>query len=82
MSQEIISKVWQIAGIFGSVKAGLLIYENGKVSYVTEEGVEFAVPLAPSQCLGMNPNANGMTQREESSRKADKRAQPNAKDNH
>jgi hypothetical protein len=46
MAQEIISKVWQIFGIFGRVVPGLLIYENGKVSYVTEEGVQFAVDIA------------------------------------
>ncbi|MEO7922067.1 MAG: hypothetical protein ABIR30_00155 [Chitinophagaceae bacterium] len=49
MSQEIISKVWQMAGLFGTVTPGLLVYENGKVNFVTEEGIQFAVGLTELQ---------------------------------
>ena len=46
MAQELVSKVWQIAGVFGGVTAGLLTYSDGQVSYLTQEGVVFNVPLA------------------------------------
>lgn len=45
MEQQVISKVWQLSGLMGSVKAGLLVYDNGQVSYLTEEGTQFSVPI-------------------------------------
>ena len=45
MEQQIISKVWQLSGLMGSVKAGLLTYDNGQVAYISEEGVQFEAPI-------------------------------------
>lgn len=49
MSQEIVSKVWHLAGLFGVVTPGLLIYEGGNVHYVTDEGEQFGVKLSELQ---------------------------------
>lgn len=49
MADEIISKVWQLSGLIGPVTAGLMLYEEGQVTYLTEEGVQFSVPLAALQ---------------------------------
>lgn len=46
MEQQILSKVWQLSGLMGSVKAGLLILDNGQVTYLTEEGTQFSEPLS------------------------------------
>jgi hypothetical protein len=46
MDQQIISKVWQLSGLMGSVRAGLLVYDNGQVIYINDEGSQFSVPLA------------------------------------
>ena|SRR5688572_10969855 len=46
MDQYLVSKVWQIAGLIGRVTPGLLVWENEKVSYITEEGLQFNVPLS------------------------------------
>ena len=46
MEQELVSKVWNIPGIFGSVTPGLLVWKEGNVAFITEEGVQFNVPLS------------------------------------
>ena len=46
MTQQLISKVWQLAGIFGIVTPGVLIWDDGEVLYVTQAGTQFEVPLA------------------------------------
>jgi hypothetical protein len=46
MVKNIISKVWRIAGIFGRVTPGVLIWENGYVTFITQEETKFKVPLA------------------------------------
>ncbi len=46
MNNELISKVWQIAGLFGSVTPGALVWKNGQVIFITEEAVQFQAPLA------------------------------------
>ncbi len=45
MAQEIISKVWQISGLIGSVIPGLLIYKNEEVSFLAYNEMQFKVPL-------------------------------------
>ncbi len=39
--EELISKVWQIHGLVGRVTAGFLIYNNNRVQFITEEGIQF-----------------------------------------
>ena len=46
MEQDLVSKVWQISGLIGSVVPGLLTWSNGQVAFITPEGVQFEVPLA------------------------------------
>jgi hypothetical protein len=46
MDQEIVSKVWQIHGALSVATPGLLILSEGKVSFVTEQGEQFNVPVA------------------------------------
>lgn len=46
MERELISKVWQIAGLVGKVVPGALILRNGYVAFITEKGIQFNVPLA------------------------------------
>lgn len=45
MDQQIVSKVWQMHGALVVATPGLLIFDNGIVSFVTEEGEKFNVPL-------------------------------------
>lgn len=45
MDQQIISRVWRLKGLFGRVFAGILIWDNGRVLFITEEGVEFDMPF-------------------------------------
>ncbi len=40
-----VSRVWRIFGLIGKVEAGVLIYDEGKVIYITDEGIQFDVPL-------------------------------------
>jgi hypothetical protein len=49
MDNQVISKVWQLSGLMGSVKAGLLVYDNGNVAYINEEGTQFSVPVSALQ---------------------------------
>ena len=46
MSRELISKVWQVQGLVGKVVAGALVFKKEQVTYITEEGIQFSVPLA------------------------------------
>lgn len=46
MEDELVSKVWQIAGLVGKVVPGALILRKGFVAFITEEGIQFNVPLA------------------------------------
>jgi hypothetical protein len=46
MDTEIISKAWHTKGPFTIATPGLLILENGNVSFVTEEGEQFKVPVS------------------------------------
>src|SRR5687767_2232640 len=68
MDQQLVSKVWQIAGLIGRVTPGLLFWENQQVSYVTGEGIQFSVPLGELKNikwpflrmgLGFDANVNG-----------------------
>ena len=45
MEQQIFSKVWHSKGPFTIATPGLLILENNNVSFVTEMGEQFKVPL-------------------------------------
>jgi len=46
MEQELVSKVWQLFGLVGRVIPGLLMWKNGQVTFLTEDGMQFNVPLA------------------------------------
>ena len=46
MEQEIYSIVWHTKGAFTIATPGLLILENGNVSFITEAGEQFKVPVA------------------------------------
>jgi hypothetical protein len=39
--QELISRVWQIHGLFGRVTAGLLVKSNDRIQFITEDGIQF-----------------------------------------
>lgn len=41
MSQELISKVWKIAGLFGKVEPGILVWKNNEILFINEEGIQF-----------------------------------------
>lgn len=42
---KLVSKVWQIHGLIGRVTPGILIYDKGRVKFITEEGVQFEEPI-------------------------------------
>ena len=46
MPNQIISKVWRLAGLIGKVEAGVLVWDAGHVIYINEEGVVFNAPLS------------------------------------
>ena len=46
MTQELISKVWKISGLFGAAVPGALVWKNGQVVFITEEGIQFQAPLS------------------------------------
>jgi len=46
MEKELVSKVWRIAGLIGSVVPGLLVWNNDQVAYISPEGLQFDAPLA------------------------------------
>lgn len=43
--QKISSKVWRLYGLIGRVTPGILHYDNGRVQFITEEGLQFDEPL-------------------------------------
>lgn len=43
--QQLSSKVWRIYGLVGRVTAGILNYNNGRVQFITEEGLQFDEPV-------------------------------------
>ncbi len=45
MIQEMVSRVWQIHGLVGQVTPGVLTWSNGRVVFVTAEGIQFNEPL-------------------------------------
>lgn len=46
MKQKLVSKVWNIKGLFGRVIPGILVWDNGRVIFITEEGIKFNVTLS------------------------------------
>ena len=46
MEQKLVSKVWQISSLIGRVIPGILTWNQGQVAFITQEGVQFNVPLA------------------------------------
>ena len=46
MQEEITSKVWQMHGALSVATPGLLIFNEGQVSYITEQGEQFNVPIS------------------------------------
>ena len=44
--EQIISKVWLLHGTFGGSTPGVLMLNDGKVSFTTEEGEHFNVPVS------------------------------------
>lgn len=46
MSQELVSKVWKIAGLVGKVEPGILVWKNNEILYITEEGIQFQTSIA------------------------------------
>lgn len=68
MGQSINSKVWRIHGTFSVGEPGILILDEGKVSFISEQGEEFNVPLSEIKevkwpflqfGLGFNATVNG-----------------------
>ena len=45
MTDEIVSKVWQIHSLIGRVTPGLLVWKNGQVVFITAEGIQFNEPV-------------------------------------
>jgi hypothetical protein len=46
MEEEIISKVWLLHGTFGGGTPGMLALDHGNISFISEEGEHFNVPVA------------------------------------
>ena len=46
MEQKLVSRVWQIHGLFGKVNAGLLIKNNDRIQFIIEEGIQFDEQIA------------------------------------
>ncbi len=70
MSQEIISKVWQLHGALTVATPGILALQDGMASFETEDGEAFHVPLSDVKevkwpflqfGLGFNATINGQT---------------------
>jgi hypothetical protein len=43
---ELISRVWQIHGLFGKVTAGILVKSNDQIQFITEDGLQFDEPVS------------------------------------
>lgn len=46
MEQELVSKVWKLSGLIGTVVPGLLVLSHGQVVFITGEGIQFNEPLS------------------------------------
>lgn len=46
MSQELVSKVWKIAGLVGKVVPGVLVWKNNEITFITEDGIQFQTSVA------------------------------------
>jgi hypothetical protein len=46
MKKELATHVWQMSGFIKSYTAGVLILNDGMVSFLTEKGEQFKVPLS------------------------------------
>ncbi len=46
MESRLISKVWHIPRLVGNAVPGVLLWDDGKVAFITEEGVAFHEPLS------------------------------------
>lgn len=46
MENKLVSKVWQLSGLIGTVTPGLLTWNEGQIAFITQEGVQFNLPLA------------------------------------
>jgi hypothetical protein len=46
MAEQIISKVWRLAGLIGKVEAGALVWDGGHILYITADGIVFNEPLS------------------------------------
>ncbi|MDZ4794219.1 MAG: hypothetical protein SGI83_08070 [Bacteroidota bacterium] len=46
MDNQLISKVWHIPSLIGSVVPGILVYEQGAILFITEDGIQFNEPLS------------------------------------
>jgi len=47
--EGLVSNVWQIHSLFGRVTAGLLIYNQERIRFITEEGIQFDEPISSMQ---------------------------------
>jgi len=45
MENKIVSKAWSLHGMLVTPTPGLLVFEDGFVSFITENGQEFEVPV-------------------------------------
>jgi hypothetical protein len=46
MEQYLVSKVWHIHSLFGRVTPGLLLKQQERIRFITEEGIQFDEPLS------------------------------------
>ena len=49
MGEQLISKVWHIPSLIGNAVPGVLVWDKGKILFITEEGIQFNVPLAETK---------------------------------
>jgi len=45
MDERLVSKVWHIPSLVGNAVPGVLIWDKGKIIFITEEGIQFNEPL-------------------------------------
>lgn len=46
MTDNLVSKVWCLHGLVGRVTAGILILQNDRIRFITEEGMQFDEPVS------------------------------------
>jgi hypothetical protein len=70
MEKELATNVWQMSGFVKSYTAGLLLFKDGQVSFLTQQGQQFKVPLSEVQNIkwpalqfgyGVHLDVNGKT---------------------